>query len=153
MTSLLPASVEPPVAVLRCAELGRYAVAARPLAAGQILFEETAIAIGPKPHTSVVCLGCSRPVTAVQPAREERCADCGWPLCRPDCEAAHLHRDAECTVFRTARGARFYGVQPAVAAAGDDVVDAGADSVACMQLDCITPLRCVTICRDDDVTH
>lgn len=129
-----------PVAVQHSAELGRYAVAARPIAAGQVLFEEPAFAIGPKPHTSVVCLGCCRPLVALQ-----RCPQCGWPLCRPDCDSVHLHR-AECALF-CEKGARFYGPPPSVSAAaaanGDADVVEDAENVACMQLDCITPLRCV----------
>lgn len=137
-----------PVTVQRSAELGRYAVAARPIVAGQVLFEELAFAIGPKPHTSVVCLGCCRPLPAAPSAAvRQRCARCGWPLCRPDCDSVQLHR-AECALF-CEKGARFYGPPApspsslAAAAAGDGTSDG--ENVACMQLDCITPLRCV--CR------
>lgn len=122
----LSTSGAPLVSVQRSAEMGRFAVAGRPVAAGQVLFEEAAFAVGPKPHSPVVCLGCGRwPLTAAQ-----RCALCGWPLCGADCTSGHLHR-AECALFGGA-AVRFYGPP---AGGGDD------DSAACMQLDCIAPLR------------
>lgn len=125
------------VAVRVSPEMGRYAIAAQPIRAGQILFEESAFAIGPKPHSPLVCLGCSKPLKsdAAATAAEEppqRCALCGWPLCRPECDSAHLHYKAECAVFR-AKSVRFYGV------AADS--DGSCENMTCMQLDCITPLR------------
>lgn len=119
------------VAVRVSPEMGRYAIAAQPIRAGQILFEESAFAIGPKPHSPLVCLGCSKPLKSVAAAEEppQRCALCGWPLCRPECDSAHLHYKAECAVFR-AKSVRFYGM-----AAGS------CENMTCMQLDCITPLR------------
>lgn len=103
-------------------ELGRYSIAAKSIVAGEILFEEYPFVVGPKPNTSPVCLGCCCPVDGSE--NGPRCPECRWPLCT-DCKDNDLHRK-ECKLF--VENKVIFHAFPSF------------DS-ACMQLDCITPLR------------
>lgn len=103
-------------------ELGRYSSAAKHIVAGEILFEELPFVIGPKPNTQPVCLGCCHPVDGS--ANGPRCPQCRWPLCAT-CIDDDLHRK-ECQLF-VKNKVIFH-----------DFPDS---ENACMQLDCITPLR------------
>lgn len=48
--------------ILESKELGRYMVASRDLKAGDIIFKDEALVIGPKTITEPVCLGCYKRV-------------------------------------------------------------------------------------------
>ena len=67
----------------KSAELGRYLVAARDLKAGEVLFEEPPLVVGPVVMTPPVCLHCYTPVDG-----SFKCRKSGWPLCGPTCEKA-----------------------------------------------------------------
>ncbi|XP_040170568.1 SET domain-containing protein SmydA-8 [Anopheles arabiensis] len=120
--------------VLECPELGRYGVAARDLKAGELLFEETPFAVGPKLDSPPLCLECCCPVDGGEGG--PRCSRCGWPLCE-DCSAGGaelVYHRGECEVF-AANGVRFRPVEDSTA--------------GCVQLDCITPLR-VLLAKEAD---
>ncbi|XP_046688196.1 SET domain-containing protein SmydA-8-like [Homalodisca vitripennis] len=77
-----------PFEVRTSPELGRYLVATRDVAAGEVLYEEAPTVVGPKVvEPSPVCLGCLRPPGAA------RCESCGWPVCSPACPGL---RDPHC---------------------------------------------------------
>ncbi|XP_004931827.1 SET domain-containing protein SmydA-8 [Bombyx mori] len=106
---------------------GRYLVASRDLDAGELIFCDTPFAVGPKPDTPPLCLGCYVPVD------NTLCSRCGWPICSVECESSSQHV-AECAVFATAK-VRFQPVD---------------DWTTCApQLDCITPLR-VLLAKEKD---
>lgn len=85
----------------RCFELknnqqyGRYVVAPRDLAPGELILEEPAVARGPKQNSPPVCLGCSAPLSA---AKLHRCRQCQYPLCSVQCERHELHQ-IECSTL------------------------------------------------------
>lgn len=82
-----------PYAVTASPELGRHWVAARDIAAGEVLLEERPLVVGPKAGSPPVCLACYAPATG------RACSACGWPVCGPRCEAAPVHRLAECSLI------------------------------------------------------
>lgn len=82
-----------PYAVAECPELGRHWVAARDIAAGEVLLEERPLVAGPKAGSPAVCLAC------YAPGARAACSACGWPVCGPECETAPVHRDAECPLI------------------------------------------------------
>lgn len=114
------------IEVRRNSLLGRYAIVAENLQAGDLLFDELPYVIGPKPQSPVVCLGCCCPLSGS--ASESRCSKCGWPLCSESCSLRVLHQ-RECDLF-VANRVRF-------------IEQSSSDF--CMQLDCITPLRFVAL--------
>lgn len=63
--------------------LGRYLVATRDLKAGEVLFEEAPLVVGPVTVTNPVCLYCYTPADG-----SFKCRKSGWPLCGPTCEKA-----------------------------------------------------------------
>ncbi|XP_017774648.1 PREDICTED: protein msta-like [Nicrophorus vespilloides] len=109
--------------------VGRYAVAHVVLNPGDVIFEETPFAHGPKPDHPPMCLGCYFPVDC-----SYLCSKCKWPLCGAECEQVAAHRDAECRVMEAAG----VGFQP--------VNDC---SQICLQFECITPLR-VLLAKEAD---
>ncbi|KAL0871372.1 hypothetical protein ABMA27_005106 [Loxostege sticticalis] len=113
--------------VLQNDKYGRYLVANKDLESGELIFKDAPIAVGPKPDTPPLCLGCYVPV------ENSVCSRCGWPVCSPECEGAAAHA-AECEVFAEAK-VRFQPVDDWTAAAP--------------QLDCITPLR-VLLAKEKD---
>lgn len=75
--------------------MGRHWVAARDVAAGEVLLEERPLVAGPKAASPPVCLVCY----ATPPAGRGRCADCGWPVCgTTTCRTSPAHR-AECSLI------------------------------------------------------
>lgn len=107
-------------------EFGRYSTVTEDISAGGILFEEYPFVVGPKPNTPPVCLGCCCPVDGS--ANGPRCPDCRWPLCE-SCIGHNFH-NKECKLF----------VEKKVI-----FQDFPSYEDACMQLDCITPLRYITV--------
>lgn len=107
--------------------LGRYATASKDLKAGELFLEESPFAYGPKPDSCIVCLECSMPT-------EDRCKKCHWPLCDYCSTNPSAHLTLECEIF-VKSNAKFYGA-----------ID---QHNACLQLDCITPLR-VLLAKDMD---
>ncbi|XP_064539705.1 SET domain-containing protein SmydA-8 isoform X2 [Drosophila montana] len=80
---------------------GRYLVANRQLAAGELLITEQPLAIGPCVSCEPVCLGCYRPVQLT--VQQYRCPGCGWPLCGASCrglqQRRHGHTEEECGIY------------------------------------------------------
>lgn len=112
--------------VLECPELGRYAVSAKNLKAGEVILEETPFAIGPKVDSAPLCLECCCPVDGG--ADGPKCSTCGWPLCEEcnDDKDSIVYHKQECALF-VKNKVKFQNVEDSTA--------------SCMQLDCITPLR------------
>lgn len=104
-------------------EFGRYVVAAKNIKAGEILFEETPFAYGPKADSPVVCLGCYNRLNG-KASDENRCSKCGWPLCST-CTDHPVHAK-ECELFSVNK-VKFQNSEHI--------------THRCTQLDCITPLR------------
>ncbi|XP_023941136.2 SET domain-containing protein SmydA-8 [Bicyclus anynana] len=83
-------------------ELGRYLVAARDLAPGEVVITELPLVFGPKamfdPEATMPCVGCYKPVfTDVG----ERCSRCGWPMCSGNCPGLTdpRHHGMECDIL------------------------------------------------------
>uniref|UniRef100_A0A336KMW1 CSON012778 protein n=1 Tax=Culicoides sonorensis TaxID=179676 RepID=A0A336KMW1_CULSO len=110
--------------IQKSSELGRYATASKDLKAGEIFLEEEPFAYGPKPDSYIVCLECSMPT-------DGRCLQCKWPLCDYCANNVNVHTQ-ECEIF-VKNNAKFFGA-----------ID---QHNACLQLDCITPLR-VLLAKD-----
>lgn len=106
-------------------ELGRYSCATKDIVAGEILFEEYPFVVGPKPNSPPVCLVCCCPINGG--TNGPRCPECRWPLCE-NCIGHNLHRK-ECEIF--VKNKMIFQDFPSF-------------EEACMQLDCITPLRYIT---------
>uniref|UniRef100_A0A6A7FNU5 Protein msta-like n=2 Tax=Hirondellea gigas TaxID=1518452 RepID=A0A6A7FNU5_9CRUS len=73
--------------VAKHSELGRYMVATRDIAAGDLIMADAPILIGPKQITEPVCLACYRPVDG-----SYKCKKCGFPMCDSDCQDADTHQ-------------------------------------------------------------
>ncbi|XP_043213452.1 SET domain-containing protein SmydA-8-like [Amphibalanus amphitrite] len=114
-----------PLTVRQAAGVGRYTVAGRALAAGQLLLRELPLAAGPQLEAEPQCLGCG----GLLAASAASCARCRWPVCGDRCADSAAHA-AECQVL-----ARDTGDRPA------------AGTEPCARYDCILPLR-VLLLRD-----
>lgn len=68
-------------------ELGRFMMATRDIAAGELLLSDAPLLIGPKQITEPVCLACYRPVDG-----NCTCKKCGFPICDDDCQDAESHQ-------------------------------------------------------------
>lgn len=71
---------------------GRYLVAARDIAAGEVVFREAPLVVGPKAGAGATCLACLK---ALPGDTWEGCEHCGAPLCRPQC-GGKGHNEREC---------------------------------------------------------
>lgn len=60
---------------------GRYLVASEDIEAGEIIFTEDPIMLGPKRFSTPVCLGCHHSVNG-----NHFCSNCGFPMCTPACQ-------------------------------------------------------------------
>lgn len=72
-----------PYKIEKSEAMGRYLTASKDLKAGEILFEEAPLVVGPVTVTPPVCLHCYVPVDG-----SFKCRKSGWPLCGPTCEKA-----------------------------------------------------------------
>ena len=74
----------------------RHMVATRDIKAGELIFTETPLSVGPRWNTRPVCLGCyNTRITRDTPA----CKRCGFPVCSERCSEAPEHRDFECSAL------------------------------------------------------
>jgi len=105
--------------------VGRYMVTTRKVRAGETLFEETPVVIGPNQEGSPICLSCYSRV-----GLEYLCSRCGYPVCDIDCEQSPVHA-AECRVLSR-------GDKP--------VFSENEDTEA---YHCILPLRLLLLSRSD----
>lgn len=74
---------------------GRYLVAARDIAAGEVVFREAPLVVGPKAGAGPTCLACLK---ALPEDTWEGCEQCGAPLCRPQC-GGRGHGERECELL------------------------------------------------------
>ncbi|KAK7084159.1 hypothetical protein SK128_004824 [Halocaridina rubra] len=72
--------------------MGRFLVATRDIAPGELLLKDAPLLLGPKMITEPVCLGCYRPVDGTY-----QCKKCGFPMCDSQCEKSEDHQ-AECSI-------------------------------------------------------
>ena len=71
-------------------------VATRDIKAGELIFTETPLSVGPRWNTRPVGLGCyNTRITRDTPA----CKRCGFPVCSERCSEAPEHRDFECSAL------------------------------------------------------
>ncbi|KAG0724321.1 SET domain-containing protein SmydA-8, isoform A [Chionoecetes opilio] len=104
-------------------DLGRFMVATKDIAGGELLMEDAPLMMGPKMMTEPVCLGCYRPVDG-----DYNCKGCGFPLCSSDCEGTEDH-EAEC------RAVQASGIHVKVSMFGE----------VNSMYECITPLRVLSL--------
>ncbi|KAG0718447.1 SET domain-containing protein SmydA-8, isoform A [Chionoecetes opilio] len=102
---------------------GRHMVAARDIRAGEIIFKEAPVVVGPRQGSAPLCLGCHRAIDG-----SYACHACHYPLCGPKCQASPLHK-GECAVLSRA--------QTPLSVTHYDL--------PCPAYDCITPLRCLLL--------
>ncbi|KAJ2940347.1 hypothetical protein O0L34_g21 [Tuta absoluta] len=62
--------------------MGRYLIASRDIRAGEIIFEEPALAVGPCSGCALICLGCYR---ELDESNFAKCQGCKWPMCNSSC--------------------------------------------------------------------
>ena len=74
--------------------VGRVVLAGRGVAAGEELWREEELVVGPSTKVPPVCLGCGRRVSG-----RVRCPGCQWPLCSESCPEIWRHSDTECRVI------------------------------------------------------
>ena len=83
-----------PYLVSEVAGVGRIVLAARAVTAGEELWREEEMVVGPSTKVPPVCLGCGRRVTGAV-----RCPGCSWPLCSLSCQEIFRHSSQECRVI------------------------------------------------------
>lgn len=83
-----------PVRIHWCPEEGRHLIAARDIAAGEMVFREAPLVLVPRSEPTPVCLACLTFLKGDWPA----CKGCGAPLCSPPCDG-ELHSKAECDLL------------------------------------------------------
>merc|ERR1712223_476205 len=86
-----------PYRIERNDQLGRFLVAQTDLAAGQLIFNELPMIVGPRQLTKPLCLGCHKELKDSKST--VNCSRCGWPLCSRKCEDSPIHA-AECRILR-----------------------------------------------------
>lgn len=74
--------------------VGRCLVATRQIEAGQLIFKETPLTVGPLHETKPVCLVCWKTVDG-----SYQCKKCKLPMCSLECAEAEIHTLNECFVF------------------------------------------------------
>ncbi|XP_042882925.1 SET domain-containing protein SmydA-8-like [Penaeus japonicus] len=74
---------------------GRYLVAARDIAAGEVVFREAPLVVGPKAGAGPTCLACLKTLSGDV---WEGCKICGAPLCQPQC-GGNGHSEEECELL------------------------------------------------------
>uniref|UniRef100_A0A2P2I598 Protein msta-like n=1 Tax=Hirondellea gigas TaxID=1518452 RepID=A0A2P2I598_9CRUS len=107
--------------------LGKYLVASRDLAAGELLLKDVPIVLGLRQITMPVCVSCSASVNG-----SHCCSECGWPLCSPECQRVILHKP-ECQASKCR---------------GSKVVISKFFQINEMY-ECITPLRCLWLKQNE----
>ncbi|XP_063594494.1 SET domain-containing protein SmydA-8-like [Penaeus indicus] len=74
---------------------GRYLVASRNIAAGEVVFREAPLVVAPKAGSGASCLSCLR---SLQGSEWVGCDQCGAPLCGQDC-GGDGHSQEECRLL------------------------------------------------------
>jgi len=69
-----------PYKICSSEELGNFLVASRNIKAGEVIFTDSPLVVGPSAITLPVCLACYIPVDG-----SYLCPKSGWPLCGPTC--------------------------------------------------------------------
>lgn len=65
------------------------------LKAGQLIFNELPMIVGPRQLSKPICLGCHKELKD----KTYACSRCSWPLCSRKCEDSAFH-DPECRIIR-----------------------------------------------------
>ena len=73
-------------------------VTTRAVKAGEVLFEERPLAVGPCPVTAPQCLQCGRKVDG-----SHLCPECGMPMCDEECSESSGHRCREQTLCNSVK--------------------------------------------------
>lgn len=84
-----------PIKQIESPQDGRYLVASRDLAAGQLVLNESPVVCGPTGTCFPLCLGCHSAITDLEAFR---CPGCFWPMCSPECHQKDLHAK-ECGIL------------------------------------------------------
>lgn len=119
--------------------VGRHMVAARDIAAGEIIMEDIPLTYGPTVFTGndvgsrPVCLGCYSAVSG-----SYLCPCCQWPMCSESCANLPIHKLNECGVFQQ----------------NNFVVDASKLKYGCVEplYSCISPIRGLLL-RESNPEH
>ncbi|KAJ1529909.1 hypothetical protein ONE63_006638 [Megalurothrips usitatus] len=100
-----------PFEVKISATMGRYLVAGKDIAPGDLILRQEALVVGPCQNSKPVCLGCLKPFHGENYIRSsesedcDRCMGCQWPLCCPTCPGLGQplgHSEEECAALRAA---------------------------------------------------
>lgn len=75
-------------------DVGRYMVAARDIEAGELIFREDPLAMGPNHQSKPSCLECMRKVDG-----SYLCPKCQFPMCEEMCSLGEDHSGNECEIF------------------------------------------------------
>lgn len=81
--------------------MGRYVVASRDIRAGEVIIEETALAVGPCTGCGIICLGCYR---ELDDNKIYKCKKCKWPMCSGSCPGQGMytgHSTYECETLKS----------------------------------------------------
>ncbi|KAL6254342.1 hypothetical protein P5V15_014390 [Pogonomyrmex californicus] len=87
-------------------KLGRYLVAAKNIAPGEVIIREEPIAIGPMVYKKdCFCFACMRSLPKIAEGKQYACSRCNFaPLCGITCEIrTNHHTNDECQIFRDNR--------------------------------------------------
>jgi len=80
-------------------KFGRYLVAAKDIAQGEIILTEKPLAWGPYTTNSVlVCVGCYRHING--DTKAAGCSRCHLPICSQKCQNNEKHQNQECSAFQ-----------------------------------------------------
>ena len=82
-----------PYSILNSPEQGNYLVAARDVAAGEVVFRVDPLVVGPNQDGTPICLACLCPVDCTY-----LCPRCRYPMCDQECAEAPNHRE-ECSIL------------------------------------------------------
>lgn len=85
----------PAVEIKQSSQYGRFLVASRDVAAGEVLFQEDPLLVIPKAGSETFCLSCLKVLTH----EWQSCGSCGAPLCFQHC-AGKNHTASECTLLK-----------------------------------------------------
>ena len=84
-----------PIVVKYRSQVGRYILASRDIAAGEIIFTEEALALGPAHDSLPSCLNCLK----LSPPDGYLCPKCGLPVCDEMCAEGEEH-SKECVILQ-----------------------------------------------------
>ena len=75
---------------------GRMLIAERDISAGEVLFTDIPLSVGPDNDSQPICLACHKSL----PGLVYKCRNCSWPLCSTFCQQNIGRHERECQLFR-----------------------------------------------------